>query len=116
MDFIRLTGGVLKAKLTNKEKKAMNEEILRQLAAFTKKYQIEIEAIYLREMRSKHGHGAKRLREDFDDFGKALTELIKRFEMGDDDAAWLATYSLKEEGFDIEQWHREKYPNEDNFA
>lgn len=116
MEFLRSGGTIIKVKLTSKEKKAMDAEILRQLAEHTRKYQVEIESIFLRHQRSKHGFGAKRLRRDFDDFGNELDELIKRLEMGQEDKAWLATYTLKEEGFDIEQWHREKYPNEDNFA
>lgn len=116
MEFIRSGGVIFKVKLNAKEKKALNDEILRQLAEYTRKYQVEIESIFLRHQRSKHGFGAKRLRQDFDDFGNDLDEMIKRFELGHEDKAWLATYSLKEEGFDVEQWHREKYPNEGNFA
>lgn len=116
MEFVRSGGTIIKVKLTSKEKQAMDAEILRQLAEFTRKHQVEIEAIFLRHQRTKHGFGAKRLREDFDDFGNDLDELIKRYELGQKDKAWLATHMLKEEGFDVEQWHREKYPNEGNFA
>lgn len=116
MDILQSGGVVFGARLNAKEKKAMKMEIQRQLAEYTRKYHLELEALYLREMRSKHHHGEKRLREDFDAFGDALDALIKRFELEDDDKIWMATYSLKEEGFDIEQWHREKYPNEGNFA
>lgn len=116
MEFLRSGGTIIKVKLTSKEKKAMEAEVLRQLAEYTRKYQVELESIFLRHQRSKHGFGAKRLRQDFDDFGNELDELVKRLEMGQEDKAWLATYTLKEEGFDIEQWHREKYPNEGNFA
>ena len=116
MEFFRSGGRIIKTKLTAKEKQAMEAEILRQLAEYTRKYQVEIEAIFLRHQRTKHGFGAKRLREDFDDFGNELDALIKRFELGQEDKAWLATYSLEEEGFDVEQWHREKYPNEGNLA
>lgn len=116
MEFLRSGGTIIKVKLTSKEKQAMDAEILRQLAEFTRKHQVEIEAIFLKHQRTKHGFGAKRLREDFNDFGNDLDELIKRYELGQEDKAWLATHMLKEEGFDIEQWHREKYPNEGNFA
>lgn len=116
MEFLRSGGTIIKVKLTSKEKQALDAEVLRQLAEFTRKHQVEIEAIFLKHQRTKHGFGAKRLREDFDDFGNDLDELIKRYELGHEDKAWLATHSLKEEGFDVEQWHREKYPNEGNFA
>lgn len=99
------------AELTAAEKKAMNMEIMRQLAEFTRKHQVEIECIFLRELR-QYGFGATRLKRAFDDFGNELDELIKRYELGDEDKLWVATESLKQEGFDVEQWHREKYGNE----
>ena len=101
---------IIGAELTAAEKRAMNIEISRQLAEFTRKYQVEIESIFLREMRYKHGHGATRLRRDFDDFANDLDDLIKRYELGEEDKLWLAQQQLKSEGFDVEQWHREKYP------
>ena len=101
------------AELTAAEKKAMNIEIAKQLAEFTRKYQVEIESIFLREMRHKHGHGPVRLRRDFDDFSNDLDELIARYELGEEDKLWIAQQQLLAEGFDVEQWHREKYP-EDN--
>lgn len=100
------------ADLTAAEKKAMNIEIAKQLAEFTRKHQVEIECIFLREMRHKYGHGAVRLRRDFDDFSNDLDELIARYELGEEDKLWLAQQQLKAEGFDVEQWHREKYGDE----
>lgn len=99
------------AELTAAEKKAMNMEIARQLAEYTRKYQVEIECIFLRELR-QYGFGEKRLRRAFDDFGNDLDELIARYELGEEDKLWLATQQMKAEGFDIEQWHREKYPED----
>lgn len=104
---------IIGAELTAAEKKAMNIEIARQLAEYTRKYQVEIESIFLREMRTKHGHGAVRLRRDFDDFANDLDDLIKRYELGDEDRLWIVQQQLKAEGFDVEQWHREKYGEEE---
>lgn len=100
------------AELTAAEKKAMNIEIAKQLAEYTRKYQVEIESIFLREMRQKYGHGAVRLRRDFDEFANDLDELIARYELGDEDRLWIVQQQLKQEGFDVEQWHREKYPDD----
>ena len=100
------------AELTAAEKKAMNIEIAKQLAEYTRKYQVEIESIFLREMRHKYGHGAMRLRRDFDDFANDLDDLIARYELGDEDRLWIVQQQLKQEGFDVEQWHREKYPDD----
>lgn len=100
------------AELTAAEKKAMNMEIARQLAVYTRKYQIEIESIFLNDLHEHHGFGETRLKKAFDRFGDDLDDLIKRYELGDEDKFWLATKRLKDQGYDIEQWHREKYPND----
>ena len=97
------------AELNAAEKKAMNLEIDRQLAEHTRKHQVEIECLFLRELRQKYGHGEVRLRRAFDDFSNDLDELIARYELGDEDKLWLATKQMKDEGFDVEKWHREKY-------
>lgn len=99
------------ADLTAAEKKAMNIEIARQLGEFTRRYHTEIECIFLRELR-QYGFGETRLRRAFDHFGDDLDELITRYELGDEDKLWLATQQLKQEGFDVEKWHREKYPDD----
>lgn len=99
------------ADLTAAERKAMNMEIARQLAVFTRKYKVEIESIYLRELRTNHNFGETRLRRAFDNFGNDLDELIRKYELGEEDKFWVAQESLKEEGFDVEKWHREKYGN-----
>ena len=103
---------IIGADLTAAEKKAMNIEIAKQLAEFTRKYQVEIESIFLRELRANYGFGAVRLRKAFDDFGNDLDELIARYELGDEDKLWMAQETLKREGFDVEQWHKIKYGEE----
>lgn len=108
MYFKRSGKYVYDVELTAAEKKAMNIEIAKQLAEFTRKYQIEIECIFLRELR-RYGYGSVRLRRAFDDFGNDLDELVARYELGDEDKLWLAQEGLRREGFDVEQWHREKY-------
>ena len=101
------------AELTAAEKKAMNMEIERQLAEFTRKHAVEIEALVLRQIRRKLGYGEKRLREFFDTFDDDLEKLCMYYDMGDEDKAWLCTKELKEEGFDVEQWHKEKWPHDE---
>lgn len=103
---------IMGAELTAAEKKAMNIEIAKQLAEFTRKYEVEIESIFLRELRANHGFGETRLRRAFDNFGNDLDDLVARYELGEEDKLWLATQQLRQEGFDIEKWHQEKYGNE----
>lgn len=110
---VKKSGGyIYGAELNAAEQKALDMEARRQLAEYIRKNDLEIEALVIRQVRRRTGWGAVRLKRFYDDFNVDLANLIKRYEMGDDDAQWLCTRELKEEGFDIEQWHREKYPNE----
>lgn len=110
--FKRAGSKIFGCEFNAKENKALMEECLRQEAEYTRKYATEIEAMVLRQLRERYGFGYKRLKEFFDTFDDDLEALAQRYEMGDADKAWLCTQQLKEEGFDIEAWHREKYPDE----
>lgn len=100
------------ADLTAAEKKAMNIEIDKQLAEHTRKHQVEIECLFLRELREKYGFGEARLKRAFNDFSNDLDELITKYELGEEDKLWIATQQMKQQGFDVEKWHREKYGDE----
>ena len=113
MEVLRSGKYIQGARLTAAEKKAMNMEIERQLAVFTRKHAVEIEALVLRQIRRKLGYGEQRLREFFDTFDDDLENLCRYYDMGDEDKAWLCTQELLQEGFDVEQWHKEKWPHEE---
>lgn len=89
------------ADLSAAEKKAMDIEIRRQLAEYTKKHEQEVSAIILWELHTQLGFGYDRLKKFYDNFRPALDDLIKRYEMEDGDEAWLCTKKLKDYGFDI---------------
>ena len=97
--------------LTAEEKKALDMEARRALAEHTRQHELEIEAIVIRQLRRLTGWGETRLKRFYMEFAPALYSLVDRYEMDDVDAPWLCTQELKEEGFDIEAWHREAYPN-----
>lgn len=89
------------ADLSAAEKKAMDIEIRRQLAEYTKKHEHELAAVVLWELHAQLGFGNDRLKKFYDNFIPALDDLIKRYEMEDGDEAWLCTQKLKDYGFDI---------------
>ena len=93
-------------------KKALEDEINRQLAEYTRKHELEIEAIVIRQLRRLTGWGETRLKRFYDGFSDELNTLTEHYEMPSDEAPWLCIEELKKEGFDIEQWYKEKYPNE----
>lgn len=105
------------AKLTAAEKKALDMEARRSLAEYTRKHELEIEATVIwqikRVLEEELGEEVdvgllKRL---YDGLDVELNKLIDHYEMDDEDAQWLCTKKLKDEGIDIEAWRREKYPN-----
>ena len=100
------------AELTAAEKKALDMEARRALAEHTRKHELEIEAIVIRQLRRLTGWGETRLKRFYDEFAPAMMALCERYEMDQVDAPWLCTMELKKEGFDIEAWHKEQYPNE----
>ena len=89
------------ADLSAAEKKAMDIEIRRQLAEYTKKHEQELAAVVLWELHAQLGFGNDRLKKFYDNFIPALDDLIKRYEMEDGDEAWLCTQKLKEYGLEI---------------
>lgn len=105
-------GRVYGADLTTNEQRALEMEARRQLAEYTRKHELEIEAIVIRQLRRITGWGETRLKRFYGQFDGELTKLIARYEMADKDGAWLCVKELKDEGFDIEQWHKEVSPNE----
>ena len=112
MEFDKSGSTIIRVRLTANEKRALDEEIKRSLAEYTRKHELEVEAIVMRQLRRLTGWGETRLKRFYMDFAPAMKELVDRYEMTSADEAWLCTRELKEEGFDIEAWHREAYPNE----
>lgn len=106
---IKKSGGkIFGADFTAAERKAMDKEIQRQLADYTEKHRLELDAMILWGLHAQLGWGPKRLRRFYDQFEKELDALLERYEMGEDDGAWLCTYLLKKYGIDIEKWDHEK--------
>jgi hypothetical protein len=112
MEFDRSGSTIFRVRLNAAEKKAFDMEARRILAEHTRQHELEVEAIVIRQLRRLTGWGETRLKRFYDDFAPEMMSLVKRYEMDQVDAPWLCTQELKEEGFDIEQWHRERYPNE----
>ena len=94
--------------MTAAEQKAMKMEIRRQLAEYTQKHLVEVDAVVLWVLHAQLGWVKKRLRQFYDRFGEELNALLKRYEMEEDDKIWLCTEMLKRLDIDIEAWNREK--------
>lgn len=112
MEFKRSGKYIYDVELNAKEQKAFDMFSRRRLAEHTRQHELEIEAIVIRELRRLTGWGGTRLKRFYMDFGPDLMKLCDHYEMEEVEAPWLCTNELKKEGFDIEAWHRERYPNE----
>jgi hypothetical protein len=91
---------------TNKERKALEEEIDRQMLENVKKLGKNIEAIVLWQLHThpKTRWGKKRLLEFHDVFKKAIKDLEEYYDMKTaDECIFLVKYKLKEEtGIDVD--------------
>lgn len=105
----KVGGKVYGATFTAAEKKAMDMEIQRQLAEYTIKHELEINAIILWQLHEQLGLGPKRLKQFYDNFNPALKDLIKRYDMDEEDQLWLCIRKLKDYGIDLKQWDKDNW-------
>lgn len=91
------------AELNANERKAVEMEIRRELAEYTRKHKKELESIILWQLHVQLGFGHERLKKFYREFDQALDSLIKRYELSEDDDIWLATTQLKEYGIDVDE-------------
>lgn len=94
--------------LTSSEKRAVQSEIRKQFAEFDRKHEFELDAMVLWVLHERYGFGRKRLRQFYDIFTKEMDDLVKRYDMENEDRLWLCTYKLKQYGIDLEEWFDER--------
>ena len=94
----------IRLELTPEEKTALDMEINRQLLEHTRNRDLQMEAVFLWAVREVFGCGAGKLKQLYDRFYHGYQELLRHYEMGEQDAKWLVCYKLKEIGADVEQW------------
>lgn len=104
MDFKRSGRQIFGVKLTAAEQKAVDNEIEKQLAAYTRKHNLEIIAMTLLTLHEEFGFGESRLKRFFDRYDEVVEDLVQRYELEDEDASWIATHKLKDIGIDVEAW------------
>lgn len=103
--LVKKAGGkVYGATFTAAEKRAMDMEIKRQLAEYTRKYEADLNATILYVLHEQLGFGEQRLKKFFDRFSVEIDALVKYYEMDEEDAAWLYTRKLLDMGIDVEKW------------
>lgn len=91
-------------KMTPKERKAMDDEIDRQLAEATRRQEGDIDALLLWYLHTEYGFGEKRLRKFMEGFNARLRELSDWYDMGEGDQMFLVRRELKKIGIDVDEW------------
>lgn len=101
---------VLGAELNPKEQQALDIEIRKATAEFTRAHSDEIDAMFLWWLHEKLGFGYERLKNFHHEFGPQILALCDRYEMNEDgDDIWLCTKKLKDydSRIDIRAWNDE---------
>jgi hypothetical protein len=91
--------------LTNKERKALEDEIDRQMARNVKNLSVDLQALVLWMLREQLGFGKKRLLRFQKAFLPMIRELQRFYEVRSaDDTDFICKYKLKQEvGIDVEE-------------
>lgn len=105
--FKKNRGHIFAVKFSAREQKAIDAEILRQCAEFDRKNELEMDSVILWVLHERFGFGKKRLRRFFESYAAELDALEKRYEMGNEDMAWLCRHKLERYGIDIAEWNKE---------
>lgn len=92
------------AKMTAKERKAMDDEIDRQLAEATRRQEGDIDALLLWYLHTEYGFGEKRLRKFIEGFNTRLRELSDWYDMDERDQMFLVRRELEKIGIDVDEW------------
>jgi hypothetical protein len=89
-----------------KQEQAMLEEINRQIVARDKILYHDIVAMVLYALHVHEGtrFGVKRLRNFFTDFDKIHQDLLKRYELNNDETPWIVHRMLQEIGVNVAEW------------
>ena len=108
MRIKKSNGKIYGAEFTAAERKAIELEIGRQLAEYTKNHAREVDAMILWVLHESFGFGKKRLKEYYESFSKKMDGLEKRYLVSENvEKAWVCTEKLKKIGVNLEDWERE---------
>lgn len=88
------------------QRKAMMDEINRQILEADAKYTNNMDAVILYTLHVHLGFGKKRLRRFYEAFAAEHQRLVEHYQMPGD-VPWVCDCKLKEIGVDVKQWNEE---------
>lgn len=94
---------------TNAERKAMKDEINRQIIQADAQYSRDliVSVLWALHVYPKTKYAKKRLKDFYMTFDEVHQDMLDYYKMRDEDTAWLCDRKLKEIGVDIDEWERE---------
>ena len=107
MNFKKYNGKIFGVQLNKNEQRALDQEINRQIIENDRRFDMDKESSILWALHTQFGFGPKRLKKAWELFYTETVKLREYYQMGPEDAAWLARHKLKEIGCDIEEWYKE---------
>ena len=107
MYFKKAGKTIFGVQLNKAEQKAMDQEIRRQIVENDRRFDMDKESSILWALHTQFGFGPKRLKKAWEMLYTETVKLREYYQMGPEDAAWLARHKLKEMGCDIEAWYQE---------
>ena len=95
------------AHLNAAERKALNIEINKAIAAFDRRNELNIEAVILWVLHEEFGFGHDRLRRFYVAFDRRFKELCERYEVESVEVGEVSAVKLRDIGVDVEEWNKE---------
>ena len=92
---------------TATEKRVITQQIRADIAAHLRESDVHLFAMILYLLHKRAGHGAKRLKADFDALDPLLDELLNYYEADKGDEEWVCCAELNKIGVDVRQWVRD---------
>lgn len=100
-------------RMNSSAKKAMMEEINRQIVENDNQYSMDFDAAVLWTLHTVFGFGEKRLKKFLDCFSQEHQRLREHYQLSPEDDGWLYLHMLKEHtGFDLEEWYKQRGEND----
>jgi hypothetical protein len=107
MNFRKHNGKIYKVELSPAEKRAMDEEINRQLIEKHQEFTDDVDYMIMRILHDQFGFGLTRLKRFYEAFMADNDALVKHYEMPDA-GVYIARKEMNAIGCNIEEWNRER--------
>lgn len=89
---------------TAEEKREITRQIRADIAEQLRESDVHLFSMILYLLHKRAGHGAKRLKADFDELTPLLDGLLEYYEAAKGDEEWVCCAELNKIGVDVRQW------------